>query len=111
MNPVYCTERVAEYHRQEWLRGGPPSLKHLLLHGATAEREEEKEEGRMWLGLFPTPPGGLHAVRPHGGWPHIQIPGESLCKEKLTGMYACMYMYMHETGLVLLSNESANPRR
>ena len=78
-NPVYCSERVAEYHRQEWLRGGPTDLKHLLLHGALAteerDKEKEKEEGRLWLGLYPTPPGGLHAVRPPSGWPHIQIPG------------------------------------
>lgn len=75
LNPVYCRERVAEYHRLEWLRGGPRTLKHLLLHGASAVEEEEEEEGRMWLGLFPTSLGGLHAVRPPTGWPRIQIPG------------------------------------
>ena len=75
MNPVYVSERVAEYHRQEWLRGGSTQLKHLLLHGALVP-EEEEEEGRMWLGLFPSPPGGLHAVRPHSGWARIQIPGQ-----------------------------------
>ena len=83
MNPVYCSERVAEYHRQEWLRGGPKTLKHLLLHGAAdmEERErgrEREEEERMWLGMFPTPPGGLHAARPPTGWTHIQIPGQEL---------------------------------
>ena len=77
LNPVYVSERVAEYHRQEWLGGGPGPLKYLLLHGAQQE-ERRREEERMWLGLFPSPPGGLHAVRPLSGWVRIQIPGENV---------------------------------
>ena len=80
INPAYCSERVAEYRRLEWLTGGPISLKHLLLHGASegegGGREEGGEGERLWLGVYPTPPGGLNAVIPHGGWPHIQIPGQ-----------------------------------
>ncbi|CAI8042522.1 Chromatin-remodeling ATPase INO80, partial [Geodia barretti] len=73
LNPVYVSERVAEYHRQEWLGGGPGPFKRLLLHGGQDEGREEEE---MWLGLFPSLPGGLHAVRPFGGWSRIQIPGQ-----------------------------------
>ena len=81
MNPVYVCERVAEFHRQEWLRGGPADLKHLLLHGAVGEgrkTREERERERRWLGLFPSPSGGLDAVMPLNGWSHIEIPGEFL---------------------------------
>ena len=70
---MYVSERVAEYHRQEWLGGGPGPFKRLLLHGGQDEGREEEE---MWLGLFPSLPGGLHAVRPFGGWSRIQIPGQ-----------------------------------
>lgn len=77
LNPVYVSERVAEYHRREWLGGGPAPLRHLFLHGAGGERERERrEEEWMWLGLYPSPPGGLHAVRPRSGWARIQIPGQ-----------------------------------
>ena len=80
MNPVYVSERVAEYHRQEWVSGGPASFKQLFLHGADVaadekKKEKEEEEAKGWLGLFPSDPGGLHAVRPHSGWARIQIPG------------------------------------
>ena len=75
INPVYCSERVAEYHRQEWLGGGPTHFKELFLHGAEMVGRGREEEKRLWLGMYPTPLGGLDAVRPHGGWPHIQIPG------------------------------------
>ena len=95
--PVYCSERVAEYHRLEWLRGGPRTLKHLLLHGAlaTEKTEREKEEERLWLGLFPTPPGGLHAVRPPTGWPHIQIPGQGAEDSKLRHLHVYCRVTAH----------------
>ena len=59
---MYCRERVAEYHRLEWLRGGPRTSNISSFMESAADEEEEEEE-RMWLGLFPTSLGGLHAVR------------------------------------------------
>ena len=96
-NPVYCSERVSEYHRQEWLRGGPEALKHLLLYGVREEEEEEEEGGRLWLGLYPTPPGGLHAVRPLTGWPRIQIPGQRLLHWRLQVVLYNIMFYIHYT--------------
>ena len=73
VNPIYCSDRSAEYHRQLWLSGGPPQLQDLLWHGPPGCRGK----GNNGLDLLQPPVlGGLEAVRPLTGWSHIHIPGE-----------------------------------
>ena len=75
VDPVYCSDRGAQYHRQLWLSGGPPQLQTLLWHGA--HRVEVEQENKKALELLQTPElGGLEALRPLTGWSHIHIPGE-----------------------------------
>lgn len=74
VNPIYCSERSAEYHRQLWLSGGPPQLQDLLWHGPPGCRGTGSN---ITLDLLQPPElGGLAAVRPLTGWAHIHIPGE-----------------------------------
>ena len=76
VNPIYCSDRSAEYHRQLWLSGGPPQLQDLLWHGPPGCRGSESNTTIMLDLLQPPELGGLAAVRPLTGWAHIQIPGE-----------------------------------
>ena len=83
VNPIYCSDRSAEYHRQLWLSGGPPQLQDLLWHGPPGYGGS----GSNVLDLLQPPElGGLEAVRPLTGWSHIHIPGEC---------YMCVFSYVN----------------
>ena len=71
-DPIYCSDRSAEYRRQEWLKGGPPQLQDLLWHGYGAGGRSDAVLDLMRSREL----GGLEAVRPLSGWSHIHIPGE-----------------------------------
>lgn len=87
VNPIYCSDRSAEYHRQLWLSGGPPQLQNLLWHGPPGYGGS----GSNVLDLLQPPElGGLEAVRPLTGWSHIHIPGE---------YYMCVYLHEFYTWL------------
>lgn len=70
-NPLYCSDRSAEFARLEWLTGGPSRLKQLLFHG----RREKRRQGTSRAELFPPTPAGVDALCPPNGWSHIYIPG------------------------------------
>lgn len=75
-DPIYCSDRSAEYCRQVWLTGGPSRFQNLLWHG---HGWEEDQGNNGVLDLLRSPElCGLEAVRPLSGWSHIHIPGELL---------------------------------
>ena len=75
INPIYCSDRSAEYKRQLWLGGGPPQFQRLMWHGPRGV----SVGGASVVDLLRKPElGGLEAVRPLTGWYHINIPGECI---------------------------------
>ena len=73
-DPIYCSDRSAEYRRQVWLTGGPPRFQNLLWRGHGLEKDWGKSGV---LDLLRAPElHGLEAVKPLSGWSHIHIPGE-----------------------------------
>ena len=77
VDPVYCSDRSAEYNRQLWLSGGPAQLQRLLWHGPRGV-SGGGDSSRV-IDLLQSPePGGLESVRPLRGWCHIDIPGKCI---------------------------------
>ena len=73
--PLYCSNRRAEYRRLEWLHNsGPPSLKRLLFYGP--ELKEQDLTKCLISDIYRSPElGGMAALTLPKGWSHIQIPG------------------------------------
>ena len=80
--PAYCSSRSAEDHRLTWvLKGGPPLLKDILLHGPA--KSCLFGSGALGDAFHPVHDmfggqslAGLDSIRPPKGWSHIQIPGK-----------------------------------
>ena len=93
-DPIYCSDRGAEYRRQVWLTGGPPRFQSLLWHGHGWE-EDRRNNGVLDLLRAPELC-GLEAFRPLSGWSHIHIPGElSWITVHMLHIIIHMYTYMH----------------
>ena len=73
LNPLYCSERGAEYMRLELISGGPRDLRQLLYHGKVESQQQRKRTRPPEL--YPSSPAGVDAIQPANGWSHIHIPG------------------------------------